>query len=101
MKRIMRHFDTGSIAVITITLILFSVALFLKGLTHDMLLEAGVFMVSTKLILITYKNGKLGESLHLKLNEMNDTLRRIEKQYSEEAEKISRMRGTSAHDQLP
>jgi hypothetical protein len=101
MKQIMRYLDTGSITIITITLILFAVALFLKGLTHDMLLEAGVFLVSTKLILITYKNGKLGESLHQKLNEMNDTMQRIEKQNSLEPGESSRMRGTSVQDQLP
>ncbi len=41
--RMKEHFDLGSIAVILITLILFIVALFTKGFTHDLLLEAGVF----------------------------------------------------------
>ena len=51
-----KHFDTGSIVVIVITFVLFVVALFTKGLTHDLLLEAGVFLVSVKLILMAYKN---------------------------------------------
>ena len=37
-------FDPGSLVVIAITLVLFVWALFEKGLTHDLLLEAGVFM---------------------------------------------------------
>src|SRR4029077_10956674 len=51
-----KHFDLWSIVVIALTLILFIVALFLKGLTHELLLEAGVFLVSGKLILMSYKN---------------------------------------------
>ena len=39
-----------------LTLALFVVALFVKGLTHDLLLEAGVFLVSVKLVLMNYKN---------------------------------------------
>lgn len=52
----MRHLDRGSIIVILITFILFTAALFTKGFTHDLLLEAGVFLVSVKLIMMAYKN---------------------------------------------
>jgi hypothetical protein len=62
-----KHFDAPSVMVIIITLVLFVTALFVKGLTHDLLLEAGVFLVSVKLILMGYKisviNGKLLEEL--------------------------------------
>ena len=51
-----KHFDNGSIIVIAITFILFTAALFTKGLTHDLLLEGGVFLVSVKLIMMAYKN---------------------------------------------
>lgn len=51
-----RYFDRGSIIVILITFILFTAALFVKGFTHDLLLEAGVFLVSVKLIMMAYKN---------------------------------------------
>ncbi len=37
------HFDIGSLLIIIITFILFVIALFVKGFTHDLLLEAGVF----------------------------------------------------------
>ena len=48
-------FDTGNLVVIALTVILFLAALFLKGLTKDLLLEAGVLLVSIKLIMFNYK----------------------------------------------
>jgi len=51
----MKHFDTGSIIVIIVTFVLFALALFFSGFTHDILLEAGVFLVSVKLITMSYK----------------------------------------------
>ncbi len=51
----MTHFDTGSIITIIITFILFGLALFTTGFTHDLLLEAGVFLISVKLIIMGYK----------------------------------------------
>ena len=50
------HLDLGSIIVILITLALFIAALFFKGFTHDLLLEAGVFLVSVKVIMMAYQN---------------------------------------------
>jgi len=41
---------------VIITFVLFAVALFAKGFTHDLLLEAGVLLVSVKLILMAYRN---------------------------------------------
>ena len=38
--------DFWSLVVIVLTLPLFLLALFLKGFTHELLLEAGVFLVS-------------------------------------------------------
>lgn len=49
--------DIGSYITVGITLVLFVVALLVKGFTHDVLLEAGVFLVSVKLIIMGYKNG--------------------------------------------
>ena len=51
-----KYFDTGTIIVILVTVLLFVLAIFVKGLTHDLLLEAGVLLVSTKLILMAYRN---------------------------------------------
>ena len=59
--------DTGSFVVALITLILFVAALFSKGLSHDLFLEVGIFLVSVKLIMMAHKNnvsvGQLMEKL--------------------------------------
>ncbi len=69
-----RHFDTGSLIVMGLTLILFVLALFAKGLTHDLLLEAGVFLVSVKLILVTYKSSVTNQRILALLQEIRDSI---------------------------
>jgi hypothetical protein len=64
------HFDIGSIVVIVITFVLFAVALFVKGFTHDLLLEIGVFLVSVKLIMMAYKNSVNGRQIRDELREI-------------------------------
>ncbi len=56
-KPVWRYFDPLSMAVIVLTLVLFVIALFVKGFTHDLLQECGVFLVSVKLIMMSHKNG--------------------------------------------
>ncbi|QXM09107.1 hypothetical protein [Geomonas subterranea] len=70
----MRKNDPGSIVVIIITFILFVAAVFFKGVTHDLLLEAGVFLVSVKLIIMAYKNGTAFESVQRQLDEIKSLL---------------------------
>ena len=53
--------DPWSAVVIALTLLLFLISVFMKGFTHELLLEAGVFLVSIKLILMAQKNGRLPE----------------------------------------
>lgn len=57
------HFDLGTLIVIAITFILFAIALFTKGFTHDLLLEAGVFLVSVKLILMGYNTSTTNKEI--------------------------------------
>ena len=71
------HLDTWSLLVMAITLVLFLAALFAKGLTHDLLLEAGVFLVSVKLILMAYKNSVSNESLRKKLDEIHAAVQQM------------------------
>lgn len=78
MPRIEKHFDPGSLLVILITLVLFVVALFVKGLTHDLLLESGVFLVSVKLIIMGYKNSVATHELQERLGEVAVTLKQLE-----------------------
>ena len=58
-----KYFDMGSVIVIIITFVLFVLALFTRGFTHDLLLEAAVFLVSVKLILIGYNNSVYVKSI--------------------------------------
>ncbi len=74
-KAIVRHTDPWSAVVIAITLILFLIALFAKGFTHDLLLEAGVFLVSVKLILMGYKISATAEHNDQHLREIENLLR--------------------------
>jgi hypothetical protein len=70
----MKHFDAGSILVIAITFILFAMALFFTGFTHDLLLEAGVFLVSVKLIIMNYKSSVSSEQIQNELEEIKNLL---------------------------
>jgi hypothetical protein len=74
---IRKHFDAWSVIVIAITLTLFVAALFFTGFTHDLLLEAGVFLVSLKLILMAYKNSVSSDSVQKKLDEIHSAVQQL------------------------
>jgi hypothetical protein len=78
MANFRKRFDPGSLLVILITFVLFVAALFTKGFTHDLLLEAGVFLVSVKLIIMAYKNGVATDKLQERLDGIEATLKRQE-----------------------
>ena len=73
-----RHLDRGSFVVIIITFVLFVGAIFTKGLSHDLLLEAGIFLVSVKLIVMAYKHSVANRKLFDRLDQMQDALARLE-----------------------
>jgi hypothetical protein len=79
MSGIRRHFDAGSLLVIFITFALFALALYFTGLTHDLLLEAGVFLVSVKLIVMSYKHAIASDKLHDELAEIRSMLREVDR----------------------
>jgi hypothetical protein len=70
----MKHFDMGSLIVIAITFCLFVMALFFTGLTHALLLEAGVFLVSVKLILMAYKSSVSSAQIESELQKIKEIL---------------------------
>ena len=70
----MKHFDMGSLIVIVITFCLFVMALFFTGLTHALFLEAGVFLVSVKLILMAYKSSVSSAHIESELQEIRAIL---------------------------
>ena len=74
-----KHFDLGSLIVIMITFVLFALALFTKGFTHDLLLEAGVFLVSVKLIIMAYRNTMNNQRMARELAEIKTYLQGKEK----------------------
>jgi hypothetical protein len=69
--------DIANLAVIAITFVLFALAVLEKGLTHDLLLEAGVFLVSVKLILMGAKLRSASEDSRRRLDAIQATLDRI------------------------
>lgn len=78
MSDIIGHLDLGSRLVIFVTFVLFSTALVVKGVGHDILLEAGVFLVSLKLILTSYRNGVTANDLTERLARLERTLARVD-----------------------
>ena len=74
--KIRSPFDPGSWVVIAIAPVFFIWALFEKGLTHDLLLEAGVFMVSVKLIIMSYKNSLMAARIDAKLDDIAAELKK-------------------------
>jgi len=66
-----------SVLVIILTFVFFVLALFTKGLTHDMLLEAGVFLVSVKLILMADKIDKTETEIKNMLILLNKNIKNI------------------------
>ncbi|MEN8243689.1 MAG: hypothetical protein ABFS43_02250 [Thermodesulfobacteriota bacterium] len=57
-----------------ITFALFTVALFVKGLTQDILLEAGVLLVSIKLIMMAYKTSTANKEIKKELQEIKQMI---------------------------
>jgi len=79
MLKYLQTLGLGSLVVITVTLVLFLTALFTRGFTHDLLLEAAVFLVSVKLIILTYRNSRGVESIERKLDLLLSGEERLEK----------------------
>ena len=71
MKKI---FDIGNTLVIVVTFILFTIALFVKGFSKDLLLESGVLLVSIKIIMMNRTNSNSNKEIIKKLDELNDKL---------------------------
>jgi len=72
-----RYLDTSSTIVAAITAVLFIGALFLKGFTHDLFLEAGVFLVSAKILMMMHANRETALQLDEKMNTILAMLPRL------------------------
>ena len=69
-----KHLDLGSIIILMITLVLFITALFVKGFTHDLLLEAGVFLVSVKVIMMAYRISTHADAIVREIREIKEAI---------------------------
>jgi hypothetical protein len=78
MLNIKSHFDQPSVLVIVITLMLFAFALFTGGLTHDLSVEAAIFLVSVKLILGSYRNSVVASETGSRLESIAAAVERLE-----------------------
>ena len=72
-------FDTGNLIVIVLTVILFAAALFLKGITKDLLLEAGVLLVSIKLIMFNYKQSLFDKEVLRRFDDIQKNLSELKR----------------------
>ena len=79
MLRIRETFRTDSLLVIAITFVLFVLALFTKGFTHDLLLEAAVFLVSVKVIMLSYISASGTRAIDEKLDKIYSKILNAEK----------------------
>jgi hypothetical protein len=73
MKRFQSSDPWASI-IISLSVGLFVVALFVKAFAHELLLEAGVFLVSVKLILMSKKNAETAYRLEQRLANIQEML---------------------------
>jgi hypothetical protein len=82
-----RHLDIGSLVVIGLTFLLFAAALFAKGFSEELLLEAGVFLVSVKLIIMAYKDNVASRELLRRIEQLQSTVNRLESPVDRSAER--------------
>jgi len=82
MNKIADYFNLGSLVVVVVTFVLFTLALFTKGFTHDLILEAAIFLVSVKLIIMMHRSKVATDSLYEKLNEIHKKVDAIEPRQS-------------------
>lgn len=79
LDQIIKYIGPGTALVILITLVLFIAAIFMKGFTHDLLLETAVFLVSVKLMIMGYRNSKGVETIQEKLDIILSEEKHLEK----------------------
>ncbi len=72
--KLFKSIDLWSGLVILLTVGLFGLSLAVKGITHELFLESGVFLVSVKLILMAGKNAASEERMEKNLNQIRALL---------------------------
>lgn len=72
--KLLKSIDLWSGLVILLTVSLFGLSLAVKGITHELFLESGVFLVSVKLILMAGKNAAAEKRVERDLNQIKALL---------------------------
>jgi hypothetical protein len=73
--KIFKSTDPWASVIILLTVVLFFLSLAVKGFTHELFfLEAGVFLVSVKLILMAGRNAATEERLERHLTQIKELL---------------------------
>jgi len=72
--KLFKSSDRWTNVVILLTVGLFGLSLAVKGFTHELFLEAGVFLVSVKLILMAGRNAASQKQLERHLNQIKALL---------------------------
>jgi ABC-type multidrug transport system fused ATPase/permease subunit len=70
-----KHIGIGSLIIILITFFLFIIALFVKGWTKELFLEAGVLLVSIKIIMMAQKNSDISNEISKDLEEIKKMIK--------------------------
>ena len=76
LLKLRERLDMGSMAIIFITFTLFVVSLFQKGLTHEILVDTGIFLVSVKLIVMSFRNNLYMKDLNQQLEEIKKLIKK-------------------------
>ena len=72
--KLFKSVDPWAGVVILLTIGLFTLSLAVKGITHELFLESGVFLVSVKLILMAGKNAASEERIERDLSQIKELL---------------------------
>jgi hypothetical protein len=73
-------YSLGNALVIVLTFVLFGIALFVTGFTKGLLLEAGVLLVSVKIIMMNIQNSNSNREILKKLDELHEKIEKLQKQ---------------------
>ena len=76
LLKLRERLDMGSMVIIFITFTLFVVSLFQKGLSHEILLDTGIFLVSVKLIIMSFRNNLYIKDLNRQLEEIKRLIKK-------------------------
>jgi hypothetical protein len=79
-----KYLSITDMIVIIITALLFLIALFMNGISKELLLEVGILLVSIKLILMNHKNATANEKILEELGQLKKQISKTDNTNSEE-----------------